>query len=78
MTIIPPPSKKFNHLGDTRANDLIRKQKQTASKRTKKRRRDVWAAMSDILKGKSDIMMNTKGLGPDRGGEQGLPPSVLP
>ena len=58
---MPPPNKKAKHLEDARANALIRKQKQTASNRTKERRRDAYAAMSDILKENSYITMNTKG-----------------
>ena len=58
---MPPPNKKAKHLGDARANALICKHKQTASKRTKERRGDVWAYMSDILKENSSIMMSTKG-----------------
>ena len=58
---MPHPNKKANYLGDSRANALVRKQKHTASKRTKERRRDAWAAMSDILKENSDTMINTKG-----------------
>ena len=58
---MPPPIKKAQHVGDSRADYLIRKQKQTASKRTKERSRDAWAAISDILKENSDIMMNKKG-----------------
>ena len=58
---MPLPNKKDKHLGDTRASSLIRKQNQTASKWTKERRRDVWAAMEDIMKENSDIGMNTKG-----------------
>ena len=41
-------------------HDLIRKQKNIASKRTKERRRDVWAAMEDILKENSEILINKK------------------
>ena len=54
---MPPPNKKAKHLGDARDNALIRKQKQTAIKRTKERRRDAWTAMADILKENCDIMM---------------------
>ena len=62
---MPPPNKKAKHLGDARANDSIRKQKQTVSKRTKERSRGVWTAMSYILKENSDILMNKKaGSGP--------------
>ena len=57
---MPPPNNKAKHLGDARANSLIHKQKQTAIERTKERRRDAWAAMSDIFKENSDIMMNKK------------------
>ena len=65
MTIISPPNKKSKHLGDARDNDLIHKHKQTASKRTKDRRRDAWVAMSYILKENSDILMNKNyGSGP--------------
>ena len=46
---------------DARANALIRKQKQTASNRTKEIRRYAWADISDIIKGNSDIIMNKKG-----------------
>ena len=52
MNIITPLSKKAKHLGDARANVLIRNQKQTESKWTKERRRDDWAALSDIFKEK--------------------------
>ena len=52
MTIMPPPNKKAKHLEDARAIALIRKQKQTVSKRTKEKSRGVWATMSDILKEK--------------------------
>ena len=47
-------------MGNARANALIRKQKQAASKSTKERRRDAWEAMADILKEKSEILMNTQ------------------
>ena len=47
---MPPPNKKAKHLGDARANYLIRKQKQTARKWTKERRRDAWEALAYILK----------------------------
>ena len=58
---MPPPNNNSNYLVDSRANALIRKQKQTTSKRAKERRKDAWAAMADILKENSDILMNTKG-----------------
>ena len=58
---MPPPNKKAKHLGDARANDLILKQKQTTSKRTKERRRDAWEAIPDIIKENSDILIITKG-----------------
>ena len=62
---MPPPNKKSKHLGDARANALIRKQNQAKSKRTKDRRRDAWVAMSYILKENSDILMNKNyGSGP--------------
>ena len=58
---MPPPNKKSKHLGDDRSDALILKQKQTVSKWTKEKNRDAWAAMEDIMKENSDIMMNTKG-----------------
>ena len=58
---MPPPIKKAKHLGDSRADCFIRKQKQTASKRTKERMRDAWVLMVDMLKEYSEIMMNKKG-----------------
>ena len=58
---MPPPNKNSKLLGDDRDNYLIRKQKQTAIKRTKERRRDAWAVMLDILKENSDILINTQG-----------------
>ena len=74
---MPPPNKKAKHLRDARTNALIHKQNQTTSKRTKERRGYAWAAMSDILKENSDIMMN-KSPGPDPGGKKCRPPSTLP
>ena len=55
-----PTNKRSKHLEYSIAHDLIRKQKNIASKRTKERRRGVWAAMEDILKENSEIMMNKK------------------
>ena len=45
-----PTSNKANHLVDARANSLIRKKKHMVCMITKESRRDVWDAMSDILK----------------------------
>ena len=56
---MPPQNKKAKHLGYARDNALIHKQKQTASKQTKERRRDAWAVMSDIPKENNEILMTT-------------------
>ena len=58
---MPPPNKKAKHLVGARDNSLIRKQKQTSSKQTKERGGGTWEVMTDIMKGNSDILMNTKG-----------------
>ena len=58
---MPPPNKKAKHLGGARANALICKQNWTTSKSIKEKRSYAWAAISDIHKEKSDILMNTKG-----------------
>ena len=64
---MPPPNNKAKNLGDARSNALMSKQKHNTSKQTKERRRDIWAAMSDILKENSDTLMNKKaGSGPWR------------
>ena len=55
---MPPTNKRSKHLEYYIAHDLIRKQKNIASKRTKERRRGVWAAMEDILKENSEILIN--------------------
>ena len=57
---MPPPNNKAKHLRGARSNALIPKHMHTTSNHTKERRRDAWAAMSDIVKENSDIMMNTK------------------
>ena len=58
---MPPPNNKSKHLEHARDNDLICKHNHTESKWTKERRRDAWASMPDIIKEKSDILMNKKG-----------------
>ena len=57
---MPPPNKKAKQLGHAKANYLIRKQKQTASKRTKERRRDAWVAMAEIFKEKMTLWWTQK------------------
>ena len=58
---MPPPNNKAKHLLDARVNALINKNKHNARKQTEERKRYAWAAMPDVMKENSDILMKKKG-----------------